>query len=145
LEKAAEALEEAFGNLHCPEDARKDLENEWKKAASSLGVVTPSRLISVLRTYIRAINLAEKLAADLETRSILELSKYLLASYVKRATGRFHDKNVSGILAAVVGPSEHNDVAQRMWRHRNYSRIDKHLSSVTQGLLAMGIVIAGRA
>jgi hypothetical protein len=29
------------------------------------------------------------------------------------------------ILAIPFGPGDHNEVAQRMWRHRNYERLEK--------------------
>ncbi len=65
-----------------------------------------SRLVSELRFYIRFLNLAEGLAEDTETRSIWEVTKYLLASYVKRATDRFRDRNVSAILGQVIGSAD---------------------------------------
>jgi len=57
-------------------------------------------------------------------------------------TGRFHDRSVSGLVGEVLGPSDYNEVAQRMWRSRNYERIDKHYSWITRFLVAMSVVIA---
>jgi hypothetical protein len=57
-------------------------------------------------------------------------------------TGRFHDRNVSGLIAEVTGSTDYIEVAQRMWRGRNYKRIDKHFSWMTRFLVAMSVVIA---
>ena len=86
--------------------------------------------------------LAKKLSVDTETRSIRDFLKYILAGYVKRATGRYHDKGVSALLADVAGPPDYNEVAQRMWRLRNYQRMEKYFSIFTDFLFAMGVVIA---
>jgi len=48
-------------------------------------------------------------------------------------------------LAEVVGPAEHNEVAQRMWRARDYQRLERHFSKLTDLLFAMGVVIARQA
>jgi hypothetical protein len=57
-------------------------------------------------------------------------------------TGHFHDRSVSGLIGAIVGPQEYNDVAQRMWRSRNYCRFEKHFSWMTNILVAMSVVMA---
>jgi hypothetical protein len=110
FEKAASVFEEMFRDI-------LPLENEnLKQNFIRLGRIPLSRLISELRFYVRFFNLAEGLGAGAETRSLQEVSRYLLAAYVKKATGRFHDANVSGLLAEVIGPADYNEVAQRMWR-----------------------------
>ena len=59
-------------------------------------------------------------------------------------TGRFHDGNVSGLLAEVFGPVDSNEVAQRMWRSRNYARLEKQFSKLTDFAVATSVVIGNR-
>jgi hypothetical protein len=73
--------------------------------------------------------------------SLVELFKYVLASYVKRSTGRFHDRNVSALIGALTQSSDFNEVAQRMWRSRNYKRLDKHFSWIAALLVAMSVAM----
>ncbi len=139
LEKAASMLEEVFGEFIAAEDESQ------RETFADLGRIPLSRLVSEVRFYIRFLNLAEGLAADTETRSIREVTNYLLASYVKRATGRFRDRNVSALLGELAGSVDYNEVAQRMWRTRNYQRLEKHFSKLTDFLFTMGVVIAHQA
>jgi hypothetical protein len=139
LGKAAAILEDVFGELI-------DAEDESQRAAlANIGRIPLSRLVSELRFYVSYLNLAEWLAADTESHSLREVTRYLLASYVKRVTGRFCDRNVSALLGEVVGPSDYTEVAQRMWRARNYKRLEKHFSKLSDILVKMGLVIAHRA
>ena len=135
LEKAAATLEEVFGDLIATED------EEQRATFTKIGRIPFSRMVSELRFYVRFINLAESLRKDTESHSLREVSKYLLASYVKRTTGRFHDRNVSGLTGEVISSVGYDEIAQRMWRSRNYMRLDKHFSWMTDFLAAMSVVI----
>jgi hypothetical protein len=136
LENAAQKLEKLFNSVIASENEGKNVE------FAKIGRLPVSQVISELRIYIRFINFASSLSADTETRSPVELSKYLLSSYVRVMTGRFHDRSVSGLVGEVSASPEYNEVAHRMWRTRNYVRIDKHFSWMTRFLVAMSIVIA---
>ena len=48
------------------------------------------------------------------------------------------------LIAELGGPAEYDEVAQRMWRRRNYERLDEHLSGLADGLNAMSIVMSGK-
>jgi|SRR5580700_2122486 hypothetical protein len=74
--------------------------------------------------------------------ALQELSKYLLTSYIRKMTGRFHDRSASVLIQELVGPTNYDEVAQRMWRARNYKRIDKHCSWMTRFLVATSVVVA---
>ena len=143
LEHAATVLEEFRDTSDCAQT--KKLRQQIDELSLRFGLIPPSRLASQLRMYSRAVNFVGELSGRLETRSFRELSKYFLTGYVRRATGKFQDKHVSGILAAVAGPPGYNEVAQRMWRNRNYLRIDKHLSKLMQFIHAMGVAMARSA
>jgi hypothetical protein len=135
LEKAAKTLEFLFGNaLPMDEQFEIDLTN--------LGGVPVSQLTYELRKYANFVTLAERLSNDTETRSLVEFSKYLLTSYVKRMTGDFHDMAVSALIGDLIGPSDYSETAQSQWRYRNYDRLDGHHSQIVKFLVAMSVVVA---
>jgi len=136
LDGAVQTLEHLFGDVIT-------LEKEGKsKELAKIGRLPVSQVVSEIRLYIRFINFATTLSADTETRSPVELSKYLLSSYVLGMTGRFHDRSVATLVGEASGSSEYNEEAHRMWRNRNYERIDEHFSWMTRFLVAMSVVIA---
>jgi hypothetical protein len=135
LENAAAALEEVFEIPIALEDERN------REEFAKIGRIPPSRMISELRVYGRLIKLTESLRVDTEAHSLAEVSKYFLSSYVKRMTGSFHDRNVSGLIGEAAGLPECNDVSHRMWRHRNYERLEKNLSGMTDLLVAISVVM----
>lgn len=137
---------------HALEDAARTVEGLFGAAIAKgpqaetqlfekMGRIPVSRVVSELRFYNRVINLSRFFREDTETRSLSELSKYFLTSYVRRMTGRFHDRCVSGLVGEIAGPSDYNEVAQRMWRARNYERLDKHQSWLPKFLVAMSVVV----
>ena len=137
LEKTAQVLEGIWGGFIETEDESELL----RKPFELLDHLSPSQLVSELRFHVQFLNFAELIAKGSETRSLGELFRYLLTSYVKQATGKFHDSETSGLLADIVGPLDYNEVAQRMWRLRNYKRLDTHHSDLTEKALGMAAVI----
>jgi hypothetical protein len=135
LEDAANTLDNLFGVVIGTE--RDSLDKELTQA----GRLPISRMASELRSYVKLLNFAERLSTDTEARSPVELSKYLLTGYTLRMTGRFHDRCVSGVIGEIVGPPDYNEVAHRMWRSRNYDRLEGHFSDMTKFLVAMSVVI----
>jgi hypothetical protein len=107
-----------------------------------IGWLPVSRVISELRLHIRFINFAGILQEDKEIRSPVELTKYLLTSYVRRMTGRPHHRNVSSLIQEVLGLANYDDVAHRMWCNRNYKRIHKHFSWMSRVLVVASVVVA---
>lgn len=136
LENAAATLEQVFGALLALEDEKARAE------FAKIGRIPVSRMVSELRLYGRFINLAKLLAVDTQAHSLGEVSKYILSSYAKQTTGRFHDQNVSGLIGEIANSPEYNEVAHRMWRSRNYGRLEKQFSGITGFLVAMSEVIA---
>jgi len=135
LENAAAALEEVLKIPIALEDEKN------REEFAKIGRIPPSRMISELRVYGGLIMLVESLRADTEVHSLAEVSKYFLSSYVKRMTGSFHDRNVSGLIGEAAGLPDCNDVSHRMWRHRNYERLEKNFSGMTDLLVAISIVM----
>ena len=139
LTKAVGALKELFGRLTGTED------EELNRKFAQIGRIPPARLVSELRFYIKFVNAAELIAADTGNSSLRELLKYILSGYVKRATGRFHDNNVSGLIAEISGPVEYNEFAHRMWRTRNYKRLEKHFSGLVELLFGVSVAMGPAA
>lgn len=138
LENAAQTLEHLFADLMISE-------NKGDTDLSKIGRLPVSQVIDELRFYVRLINFAKTLKVDTQTHSVEELSKYLLASHVKGMTGRFRDRSVSVLIEELVGSTNYGEVAHRMWRRRNYSRLGKHYSWMTRMLVAMSVVVAHTA
>ncbi len=137
LERASEAFQDLFGNL-------LTRESEYLRTKlTEMGHIPPSRLISGIHFYTKILRGAE-MFADVEVNSLAELTKYLLASYVERAAGTFCDRNVSGLIGEIVGPADHNEVAQRMWRYRNYRRLNGKLQRFQELLFELSFVVARR-
>jgi hypothetical protein len=136
LMKTASLIEASFCDLISLED------DDARGAYRDFGRIPLSELVSELKFYNEYVDMAKQLSVDTETRSIRDFLKYLLVAYVRRATGTFHDRQVSALLADVTGHEDYNEVAQRMWRSRNYKRMEKHFSKFADFLLAMDIVIS---
>jgi hypothetical protein len=113
---------------------------------ANAGRLPISRLVSELRFHAMVVNFAKWLGADTETRSPEQLAIYFLSSYVKRVTGDFHDRCVSGLIAGaaptlVRAGDGYDQEAHRQWRSRNYARLEKHYSWMVRFIVAMSVVI----
>src|SRR5258707_2024362 len=129
LERAAKALEDYYAEWAVPENAKtpKDdtkIKRDW-----------PLSLIAEIRSHNDMWIFFGRLADKFDVNSIAELTKYLLVAYVKGATGRFRDTSVSALLGEILGPLDYNEVAQRMWRSRNYKRLEQSLFMLSDLLL----------
>ena len=138
---ATRALEDAartFESLYAGAIALgSDAENELSK----MGRIPIPRIVSELRLHIKIINFAQLLAADTETHSPAELGKYLISGYVRRMTGDFHDRCVSGLIGEVIASDTYTEEAHRMWRNRHYKRLEKHYSWMVKFLVAASVVM----
>jgi hypothetical protein len=137
LEKTATALESFYAPGSTP-GTQKIID------VALPGQLSPFGLVAAIRDHREMLLTLEGLAAKFDVNSFPEIPKYLLVGYVWRATDRFHDRNVSGILGAVVGPVDYNEVAQRMWRYRNYDRLEQHLSVLPDLLHWLGLAVSNR-
>lgn len=137
LERTAKTLEDAFQGVI-------DADMKLPHRLTSKGIVPPKGVVASLRFYSKILNLEETLTSTGETRSGEEVSKYLLVGYVKEATGHYRDRNTATIIGEILGPIGYDDVAQRMWRLRNYARLDGNFSGLANFLFAMGVVIDDR-
>src|SRR5258708_5233850 len=131
LEKTAKAMEGLFELIIRFED------DDVTSKLSKIDRIGPGRLVSELRFYARLLNLSESISRETQTRSLADFCKFALTEYAKLATGRFRDRNVSGLIAEAVGPTDYNEVAHRMWRSRNYRRIRSHFQKPSELLAAI--------
>ena len=136
LELAIQTLEGLFGDVISSEKDGMNVE------FVRIGRLPVSHVVSELRFLIRFINFAGTLHEDKEIRSSVELTKYLLTSYVRRMTGRPHHRNVSSLIQEILGLANYDDVAYRMWCNRNYKRIHRHFSWITRILVVASVVVA---
>ena len=136
LENAAQTLEA----LHA-EDPNLGTAAEDEQFGQ-IGRIAISRLVAELRFHVELINLAQLIKKDTEARTPTEVARYLLTGYVRGMTGRFHDQSVSGLVGEISKEAEdYNEVAQRMWRARNYKRLDAHYFGIVKFLMSMSVVI----
>lgn len=135
FQKTAQKVEDVFRDL-----MKADI--KMPPYLTAKGILPPATVATSLRFYSRFLNLEESLTT--ETRSSEEVAKYLLVGYIKKATNRYRDRNAATIIGEILGPVDYNEVAQRMWRSRNYRRLDKNFNGLTGFLFAMGIVIDAR-
>jgi hypothetical protein len=137
FQRAAAKVEDAFRDL-----MKADI--KLPPYLTAKGIVPPATVAASLRFYSRFLNLEASLTSETGTRSGEEVAKYLLVSYIKKATGRYRDRNAATIIGEIFGPVDYNEVAQRMWRNRNYRRLDKNFAWLIDFLFAMGVVIDAR-
>jgi hypothetical protein len=89
---------------------------------SLTGYPTPARMAEYLRAYASAIDPAPAMKAATNAKSIRDVERYALTSYVKSATGDWHDIDVSEILAVATEEPLEED-AHRTWRNRKFASI----------------------
>jgi hypothetical protein len=156
LQKAADALEELQSSLADVMVAGLPLSPaiaEWLRreilSPSNLASIWPNdapaphpaTTIRALRTYASMLRIFESVSEETGIESTDTLSKYLISAYVKRATGSFHDVEVSTLVGAAL-TIVYDETAHRMWRSRNYERLDKELSWLAELLFGVGVVTA---
>jgi hypothetical protein len=106
------------------------------------GHLSPTRVAGELRFYVSMLKYGETLKAKTKAHSLVEVSKFLLTSYVYRMTKKPHDRNVSALIASATAKPNYDEVSHRMWRSRNYKRLEKDLDWITRILAVATIVLA---
>lgn len=75
--------------------------------------------------------------ADATGATLIDLSKYLLSAYVVSATGKYRDRNVSGILAELIGPANYPETTHCVWRSRKFPQLHETFSDLAAILCAV--------
>jgi hypothetical protein len=137
LEKAAKALKACYGELPAPSTANTKT-NPAKIEHPSLSLLTQIQSHNDMWVFFNRI------AQTFDVNSLMEFAKYLLVAYVKGTTGRFRDRSVSALLGETHGPVSYDEVTHRMWRNRNYERLEHGLLMFSDLLLELSLVISRR-
>ncbi len=120
LTEAADALQQRFKGKE--EDAEVSI-------LTRLGYASPYQTVKSLRMYAMGMKGLRSVAPIFGVRDLDEFSNYLLTAIVKAITARFHDREVSSLLGAFRDADAYDETAHRMWRHRNFERLDAYLKS----------------
>jgi hypothetical protein len=156
IEKTADVLEDLLSSLaevlitgsHLSTDAGRLKEVRQELISPSENLLTwgttpyvsdPAIVIHTLRTYASLLQTFESSQKSTAVASSDMFAKYLFSAYVYRATGRFHDEEVSALIGAALSVT-YDETAHRVWRSRNYKRIDKSISSIAEMLTDFGTV-----
>jgi hypothetical protein len=102
----------------------------------------PSLTSDSLLYFADFLFLREQLLDVLDANSGLEIAKYTFASVVRRTTGKFHDREVSGIMGAILNKDDYDETAHRVWRIRTLRRLDKTCSFIPTLLHALNSALA---
>lgn len=139
LAKAAEALKEYYREFQVPGSA-----NQTKDPTKIEHGFFPLRIVTEIQSHNDMWVLFNRLAAKFNANSMVEFGKYLFVAYVQGTTGRFRDRNVSALLGEILGPIDYDEVAHRMWRNRNYERLQQGLFIFSDPLLELSLVLSCR-
>lgn len=134
LESAVKALDFVYSNTMPFED----VDDAFRRQ----GWIPVPQLKSELEKQANFLRFTERLSEKTETSSLVDFLKYLFTSYVKRMTGDFHDRAVSALIGAAMGPEDYSSTAHSQWRYRHYDRIDNHYSWIVKLAVAMSVAIA---
>lgn len=157
IEKAADVLEDLLGSFVnvLAEDYGESIDTDSVKelrqrvisppedvSAAKTKMPEPGITIQALRSYAAILQIFEFSQETTSVASSDMLAKYLISAYVYRATSRPHDEEVSALIGDGLS-FIYDETAHRMWRKRNYERIDKTtLSRIADMLTAVGVVSA---
>jgi hypothetical protein len=164
LLKAADALEEVHERFITAllQDMRVSLDNDLRsmlgddptspnmpstfaKWPNNAPAPHPATVVKALRLYARALGMFDTISKETQAHSAESFPRYLISAYVKRATGSFHDRDVSTLIGSVVCSPTYDEIAHRMWRSRNYKKLEKEFSFLTELLVGIGVVTSQTA
>lgn len=119
LREAAEIMSEADAHL-----SGLELGSEHD-ALRKLGYALPRTTVKALKFYAQMMTVREQALRALGANSGREIALYTLAEAVHRSTGRFHDREVSGIVGAIEDNPTYDETAHRVWRIRTCRRLNQ--------------------
>jgi hypothetical protein len=139
-------LEELNFPLNHPESTASDREllrivsriaPEWPPNATA---PPPETMIRALRLYAHTLALLHAISEDTEAHSSDSIPRYLISGYVIRATGGFNDASVAALIGSALSTGIYDETAHRMWRFRNYKRLEKEYGFLVHILAAIAEV-----
>jgi hypothetical protein len=165
LDNAAHVLEELQNSLDLAvlEEAKRSLPENLRESATSdrelLNIISriepewpsyapvpsPATMIRGLRLYARTLNLFRAISEETQAHSSDSVPRYLISAYVKRSTGDFHDAQVSALIGSAMGVEAYDETAHRMWRLRNYKRLEKEYAFLVHIVADIGAITGPNA
>jgi hypothetical protein len=91
LEAAARELEVLYGDFLSEE-------KQFQTKLAAVGPIPVTKLISELRLHVRILKIAETVKRETKLKTLDQLARYLITSYVARMTGSFHDRPVAALI-----------------------------------------------
>jgi hypothetical protein len=160
LENAADVLEELHSswNLAVLAELKKSLPGNPPESATSdqeiLSMISrmepgwlpnspapfPVAMIRSLRLYAGIVNFFSTISKETQAHSSDSIPRYLISAYVKRSTGDFNDARVSALICRSLGVEAYDETAHRVWRSRNYERLEKEYAFLVHILANIGMV-----
>jgi hypothetical protein len=113
-----------------------------KEYFKDTGIPLPETVIQGLRNYAELLFVRERVLGALDAHSGEEIAKFTLAGTVRRLTGKYHDRDVSAIIAAVKDDPNYDENAHRVWRIRTYPRLDRKIFHLPMLLHALNSVLS---
>lgn len=102
----------------------------------------PAEIISGLKFLVSMQHWGEWLYEFLGANSLLEVSKFALASLVYEKTGKFLDREVSSLTGAALGNYDYDETGHRVWRIQNYKRLQQSVLFSSRFLCALNEVVS---
>jgi hypothetical protein len=162
--KAADALEEVNENFITAllQDLRVSLDKDLRsvlgedptsqntplifaKWPSNAPAPHPATVVKALRLYARVLGMFDAISEETQAHSAESFPKYLISAYVHRATGSFHDREVSTLIARAICRPTYDAIAHGMWRKRNCKKLEKAFSFPAELLVGVGVVTSQKA
>jgi hypothetical protein len=100
----------------------------------------PSAMIRDLENYAKMFEFVELFSRGAGIKSNHDLPRFIVTGYVHLATGRWHDKEVSALLQG-GGTEIYDETAHRVWRNRNFSRLNRHYCTFLELLFEVGEIV----
>ena len=105
-------------------------------------LATPARAISDLKFFSSFFVMGEKIYEFLGVNSLFELSKFGLASLVHETSGNYLDQEVSALTGAALQKEDYDETGHRVWRIRNFPRLQKSVPFLTKLCVAFNNVLS---
>jgi hypothetical protein len=99
-------------------------------------------LIVNLQHFANMMTWADDLKEVLGSNSFLELAKFAFAGLVKRVTKKYHDREVSALTGAALLNSDYDETTHRVWRIRNFPRLEAKCPVAPNALQALNSVFS---
>jgi hypothetical protein len=122
-----------------------DMERRYQSIRSRVTKCPPGplELARNLELYAKILDVTEAFSRTADLKSPHDLPRFIVSDYVHRATGRWHDREVSALLEW-DSADVYDETAHRVWRNRNSRRLMRHSGIVSDLLLAIGLLIGER-